>query len=335
MTSSPIKKDQKVLVIRFSSFGDIVFAMSVLPSLKRWAGERGEIDWLVRSDMSSVLSGQDVLRNIWSFSRKDGLLGLIKLSFKLRKEKYDLVYDAHSNLRSFVVRFILCTFSKSRLVQRPKERTKRYFLFKFRINQFDNWPYKAMISFLGPLANSLKGEWSLSVMGWKQTQNKVDTKGKIILVPSAAWEMKRWPIDYWKRLVSLLENKRFVILGGPEDSFCEEITKVAPNRVENMAGKLSLGESSAVVATADYVITADTGLAQVADLTGRKGITLIGPTAFGFPSMNTMKVVKSDLPCMPCSKDGSGNCSQEVYQKCMLDLTPDTIALMVRDTFCE
>ena len=47
------------------------------------------------------------------------------------------------------------------------------------------------------------------------------TKDMITLVPSANWEMKRWPVSYWKELVALLPEYKFVILAGPKDTFCE------------------------------------------------------------------------------------------------------------------
>jgi len=323
-------KPQKILIIRFSSFGDIVFTMSTLPSLKAWAGKEGTIDWLVRSDMEGILKGQNITHKTWSFSRKDGFFGLIKKSLKLREEKYDLVYDAHCNVRSFVARFFICFLSSTNLIKRKKQRLKRILLFKFRKVTYKNWPYKAMVSFLDPLKKNLSGEWKLSTIEWVKTQNDIETKGKIILVPSAAWEMKRWPVSHWQELVTLMDKEKFIILGGPEDHFCEEIKKIAPNRVENFAGKLSLAESCSVISEADFVVTGDTGLAQVADLTGVKGLTLIGPTAFGFPSMGKMKPIYKNLECMPCSKDGRGNCNRDIYQECMVSITPQDIALEIR-----
>ena len=88
----------------------------------------------------------------------------------------------------------------------------------------------------------------------------------VTLVPSANWEMKRWPVAYWKALVALLPEYRFVILAGPKDTFCEEIRSAAPERVINLAGKTSLMESSYIVLRSNLVISADTGFMHAADL---------------------------------------------------------------------
>jgi heptosyltransferase-2 len=52
----------------------------------------------------------------------------------------------------------------------------------------------------------------------------------------------------------------------------------------------------------------------------------MGPTAFGFTRSIKIKTMESDLSCRPCSKDGSGKCSQKIYQKCMVDITPALVA---------
>jgi heptosyltransferase-2 len=145
-------------------------------------------------------------------------------------------------------------------------------------------------------------------------------------VPSAAWEMKRWPLDHWKKLITIMPEARFVVLGGKEDTFCEELVAMAPERVFNMAGKLSLIESSKLLSLSALVISADSGLLHVADVLGVKGLSLMGPTAFGFTISSLIKTLEVDLPCRPCTKDGSGKCSQNIYQLCMVDITPATVA---------
>lgn len=324
---------KKILIIRFSSFGDIVFTRSTLAPLKD-SLPQSEIHWLVRSDLEGTLKSEERIDKLITFDRKKGLIGLIKLAFELRKEKYDLIYDAHNNVRSFFVRFILNTFSSSsslKVVIRSKDRLKRILLFSFGINKFPN-PYKAMESFWSPLKKELEIEGKLRPISWgdqPSEEEKRKLEGAIVLVPSAAWPKKTWPIEHWKKLIEILPQKKFIILGGPADTFCEDIRKIAPERVENWAGKFSLKESCTHAAHADYIITGDTGLQQVADLSGVKGISLMGPTAFGFTTMGLLKTMEVGLPCRPCSKDGSGGCSREIYQECMVLITPEKVAEQV------
>ncbi len=321
---------KKLLIIRFSSFGDIIFCRSLLTSLK---DESWSTDWLVRSDLAGALGNDENLNHCFRFDRKDGLLGLIRMSFELRKNNYDVIYDAHNNIRSLIVRFIVSFFSRSRLIIRPKDRLKRFLLFKLRINKFPS-PFKAMESYWWPLKKALSLTSSLKPINWPQkpgTEEWKKLKKSIVLAPATAWPMKSWPVGHWKRLIELLPQESFILLGGPADTFCEDIASVASDRVENWAGRFSLAESCAHAAHARFIITGDTGLQQVADLAGVSGLSLIGPTAFGFPTMGSLKVLEVDLPCRPCTKDGRGNCHREIYQECMVAITPDRVAQETRD----
>lgn len=320
----------KILIIRFSSFGDIIHCRGTLGPLKKEL-PNAIVHWLVREDLQGALKGEQSLSKIIAFQRKEGLFGLISLAWHLRSENYDLVYDAHNNLRSFFFRWSLTFLSSSRLLIRPKNRFKRFMLFKLRINKFP-WPFKAIESYWKPLKDYLNSNEKPFPINWPVAPSDADKlllKGRVVLVPATAWPMKSWPVNHWKELINKLPNHQFLILGGPQDKFCDEIAGVAPKRVINLAGERSLLESCSLAAHSDFIITADTGLQQVADLSGRKGLSLIGPSAFGFTTMGTLKTLSTDLECRPCTKDGRGHCSQDVYQKCMVEISPEQVAAEV------
>jgi ADP-heptose:LPS heptosyltransferase len=121
-----------------------------------------------------------------------------------------------------------------------------------------------------------------------------------------------------------------VLLGGPEDHFLSELEAVAPERVQNWAGRLSLLESAAMVAAAEALVANDTGLMHVAEQTGRPCLALMGPAPFGFPSRETTRIFELDLPCRPCSKHGQGPCVNPEFQKCLRDIAPSSVAAGLR-----
>lgn len=324
---------QKILIIRFSSFGDIVQCSHAAARLKEQYPQ-SEISWLVRKDLAGLVEGFAPVDRIIAFDRQEGILGLIKLGIRLRLENFDLIYDAHQNQRSLVVRFILRFLVQSELAIRRKERWKRFLLFFLRVDCYP-LPYRGALSFVRPLV-SWVGKSEVGRVAWKFNHDfevkwpKEKYHEKIFLVPSAAWQMKRWPKEYWIELIHLLPEESFVLLGGPEDEFLEEIQNAAPQRVENLAGKSNLRESCFLLSQGKYFISADTGLLHVGDSMGLNGIALIGPTAFGHPSGSTIKVLEVDMKCRPCTKDGSGNCQRETWQECMVQIKPQQVAGLVR-----
>ena len=321
---------EKILIIRFSSIGDIIQCMSVTGGFKNHH-PNCEVHWVIRKDLASLLKIDPRIDHIWEFDRELGVSGLITLAKKLRKEGFTHVYDAHSNIRSNILKTILNPLGlRTNLITRKKTRLKRLLLFKFRINLLPN-PFKSFESFRNPISKWGITNFYTSADNWvflKDTELKCAELLKdlplktITLVPSAAWELKRWPVEYWKELVAKLNDYNFIILAGPEDHFCQEIMNVAPERVTNLAGKTNLLESFCITSHSKYVISGDTGFLHAADLFNKPGIALIGPTAFGYPSGEKMKIFEQDLPCQPCSKDGSTNCKLKEIKKCLTDIRP-------------
>ncbi len=335
----PNKNAHKILIIRLSSIGDVLQCMSVLGGIKQ-KYPNAEIHWFVRSDIAPILEIDSRIDKIWAFNKKKGIKGLWRISKQLKKENYTHIYDAHSNIRSNVLKLQLCPFWKRwlgtapKFTLRSKERLKRILLFKFRVNKFPK-PFRGMVSFQKPLTKfgitnfpMEYAEWNFPTDAQKKLANitSLELKEYICLVPSAAWELKRWDVDYWKLLIKLLPKQHFLIIGGPNDTFCEEIASVAPNRAISLAGKTSLIDSCYVVHQTALTISADTGFIHAADLFGKKGIFLAGPTAFGFPTGKHIKTLEKNMACRPCTKDGRGKCSQKIQKECLIALTPKMVA---------
>ena len=317
----------KLLIIRFSSFGDIVQAMSVVDDLVKGGIT---VDWVTRKNFVSLVSLNANIGKVWGLERREGLAGLCRLGLALREQKYDIVYDAHSSLRSCFLRFAL-GFSNSRIIRRSKQRWRRFLLFYLGKNTFPK-PFRGMASYRKPLEKVLPMGEKVPPQKWRfhEELSHMVTTDEIVLCPGATWKMKRWPLSHWVALVKKLDEFKFVILGGAHDYFCEDLAAVDRSRITNLAGKLTLVQSCRLISRARLVIAADTGLIHVADILGVPGISLIGPTAFGFPSGDSVAVLEKDLPCRPCSKDGRGKCSQDIWQKCMIEISPEEVASKVR-----
>ncbi len=336
----------KLLIIRFSSFGDIAQAIAVPRSFVD-AHPGATVDWLTRSDFVGLLSQQPSITRVISYSRDDGLLALLHLAFSLASNGYTHVYDAHSNLRSSLVmavfrvvqifRFVIGRPLK--LASRPKNRLRRFLFFKFRRPTLPR-PFRGADSYHRPLLS-----WGLPATvpsGQQFHLKEIDLPNYVVsdllrlrerfdsvvtLAPSAAWEMKRWPVEHWKKLLTEISESAFLLLGGKEDAFLEELSAIDPSRILNLAGRLTLEQSAAILLQSDLVIANDTGLLHVADQMERPTIALIGPTAFGYPSHSTSVFLERPLFCQPCSKDGRGGCLNSLYKRCLVELSPALVIL--------
>ena len=86
----------KILVIRFSSFGDVTQSLSVIGALAaRFPG--AEIHWVTREDFVPLIAGHPGLRRAWALRRRDGLPGLWRLGRELRAQTL-IADDAKTHL---------------------------------------------------------------------------------------------------------------------------------------------------------------------------------------------------------------------------------------------
>lgn len=332
-----IRGKEKILIVRFSSFGDIIQCFSAADHLaQHFAGS--EIHWVTRSDFAPFLSSHPHVHQVWSLNRIEGWKGLVKLTGSLRQQNFSYVYDAHSNLRSHLLVWLMSLglAPKFRFIRRQKNRLRRLLLIRLKIKALP-WPFQGAQSFVRPLqkwgiqwqgslSRSLKlPPRSASPHNSPQTNLPTLPKQAIVLAPSAAWKMKRWPMESWKELILAMDKQLFVIVGGPEDHFCAELAQLAPQRVINLAGQLTWLETAQLLSEAPLVISGDTGVLHLSDYLGTPTLALIGPTAFGFPSWKNSQVLETDLKCRPCSKDGRGKCVQNIYQRCLVDIRPERV----------
>ncbi|MEZ0392064.1 MAG: glycosyltransferase family 9 protein [Pseudobdellovibrionaceae bacterium] len=347
-----IQARNKILIIRFSSFGDVTQALSIPSKLAELAGPESkgaEIHWVTRQDLAPLLEGHPHLTRIWELNRRDGLKGLMLLICELKKQRFTHIYDAHNNLRSHLISWLLQPpwavtrlFDPPLFVRKSQKRWKRFLLFRFRRNTFE-MPFSGQRDLLEPLqawglSRELPPAPQIFVQSEALEKLKTLTRHKdfhsyLTLAPSAAYPLKRWPLAHFKKLVELLPQEQFVCLGGPEDRFIEEIVGVAPERVLNLAGLLTLQESTAAISLSRGLITNDTGLLHVGEQLGKKTIALMGPAPFGFPSRSSTKIMELDLKCRPCSKHGQGPCINEKFHRCLVDITPEQVKKMADQWF--
>lgn len=324
----------KVLIIRFSSFGDVLQTLSVAGRIgTSWP--QAEIHWVTREDMMPLMQHHPHVHKVWSLNRRAGFTDLWRLGRQLRTERFTHVYDAHNNLRSRILGLILNGFlgwrrwtGRHRFLRRSIYRWKRFLLFRLRWNLFPQ-PFSGQFALLEPLKH-----WGLPVeapavpqLFWSKDQSvpELPWTDFISLAPSAAFELKRWPMEYWLELVRKLPDKKFVVLGGPEDSFLQKLQEAEPERVINLAGQLSLLESAAVVAKSRALVSNDTGLMHVAEQVGKPCVALMGPAPFGYPSRPSTAIMQLDLDCRPCSKHGQGPCVNKEFHKCLRGITPHSV----------
>jgi ADP-heptose:LPS heptosyltransferase len=324
----------KLLIIRFSSIGDLTQALSI-PSFVTSYEPQAQIHFITRSDLAPLLKNHPHIHRIWALEKAAGLKGLIRIISKLRSENFTHIYDAHNNLRSALIRFLIW---KPKKLVRPMMRFKRFLLIRFHINLFEK-PFSGQRDLIKPLE---KWNYKFRLPPPPQLfldQNVINEANDLLksfhvdefiaLAPSATYELKRWPILYWKKLIQLNPDKKFVVLAGPADHFTFELNDL--ENVVNLTGQTTLLQSAAIILKARATVCNDTGLLHFAEQFGKPTIALMGPAPFGFPSRATTRILEKELWCRPCSKHGQGPCRNPIFQDCLRSISAEVVSKNLRE----
>ena len=155
----------------------------------------------------------------------------------------------------------------------------------------------------------------------------------IVFAPGAEFgPAKRWPAPHFSELARLLDRPVALLGSAKEAPLCESIVASAPaGRCLNLAGKTSLAEAFALIASAGAVVSNDSGLMHVAAAFGVPQVALFGSSSpLHTPPLNDRARVlwlKEDpayqppLDCAPCFER---ECPLE-HHRCLVDLTPDRV----------
>ena len=296
-----MQKVLKILVIRFSSIGDIVLTTPVIRCLKKQLD--AEIHFLTKGKYSDILSENPYLEKI-HFLDND----INETISNLKQEGFDYVIDLHNNIRSRLVALQLrCTtkyYYKSNL--------KKLLLIKLGINILDNVHvvdrYMKTVHSLGVKNDNLGLDYFLP----SDINLEFDTSKKFI-----CWSIGASYINKKISLKTILEvsdniKKPLILLGGIEDyQFANNIiNKAVKKDIYNFCGELNLSQSAYLIKNSSLLLTNDSGMMHIGSAFKKTIISFWGCTkpSLGFwpyfSNSNSIEIL-ANYSNRPCSKHGS------------------------------
>ena len=313
--SSSSRRPLKVLIIRFSSIGDIVLTTPVIRCLKQQMPD-AEVHYLTKYGFRQILQSNPYIDKLHLL--EDDLEQVIT---NLKKENYNYIIDLHHNLRTLKIKRAL---KKVKAYSFNKLNIRKWLLTAFKINLLPHVHivdrYMETVKPLG-VVNDRKGlDYFIpekDIVPDKDVPAS-HSLGYIGIVIGAAHNTKKLPLHKLKELCIQIEHP-IILLGGPEDRKTgDEIAAVDPIKVYNSCGKFNLNEIADLVRRSRIIITHDTGLMHIASAFRKPVISIWGNTvpAFGMTAYfgNAMvpetRFEVKGLWCRPCSKIG--------YKKCPL-----------------
>jgi heptosyltransferase-2 len=327
----------KLLLIRFSSIGDIVLTTPVVRCLKKQV-PHVQIHYLIKPQFKMVMEHNPyidkfhLLQQDWQ-TMVDGL----------KAEEFDYIIDLHHNLRTLRIKNALGVphFSFNKL------NIEKFIFVKLKWNVMPSLHivdrYLETVKSFGVYNDGEGMDYFIP------DEERVQLKdipashhlGFISIVIGASFYTKKLPVNKLQELCKKIAHP-VILLGAKEEAAeGEAIASVDPIKVYNACGKFTLNESADLVRQSKLVIAHDTGLMHIAAALKKQVIAIWGSTtpSFGMvPYYGKAFLQRNPTPyddvqvhklwCRPCTKIGRNKCPQGHF-KCMKQIPIDDIVTKI------
>ncbi|MHC5063572.1 MAG: glycosyltransferase family 9 protein [Planctomycetota bacterium] len=331
--SEELPKAARILLIRMSALGDVLFALETLASLKN---ERPDlrVDYLVDDRFAGLLQNHPQIDRLITFPRHSptGLPGYFS---RLRKRRYAALLDLHGILKSSMA--VLAARADRKIGYAPpgaREGAQRFYHQAVQLPS--PLPHRAERGYYLLRALGLQGEPASPVLSEVDSPANLWSEqggARIVLHPgtSSFAAFKRWPAERFAELagrISAMGHQVLISHGPGEEALARQVQAGAENSRLFNGGDGGLLSLAAGYREADLVVAADTGPLHIAASTGTKVIALFGPkdTSLYGPRGEGHRVLYHQVPCRPCTRR---NCDSP---QCILGLQVEAVAEVLMES---
>jgi heptosyltransferase-2 len=305
---------QRILIIQTAFLGDVILASPVWENLHT-AFPNAQIDVVVKKGNESLLAGHPFIKNLYIFDKSQKVKNLWKLGKTLRANKYELIL----NLQRFASSGILTILAKGKESRGfEKNPLSLFFSKRFKHEMKPNWhEVDRNLSLISDLVSSPRRRPQLypSIDDLNVIHNYQDVP-YYCLAPTSVWFTKQAPEQIWIKLIKDLASKqqKIYLLGASSDQkYLDAMAKKAGSEeVVNLAGKLTLLQSAALMACAQHNYVNDSGPLHLASATNAPVSAFFCSTIpeFGFgPLSDKASIIEvQGLDCRPCGLHGHKSC---------------------------
>lgn len=317
----------RLLFIRFSSIGDIVFTTPAIRAAKQQL-PGVEIHFLTKASMKAVTEANPYIDHFHYFDKN-----LEANIASLKQFKFDYIIDLHNNFRTYKIKKALGVPA----LTYKKLSVQKFLLTKLHLNLMPQRHISDRcvdtLASLG-VVNDGKGLDYFVPDTIHLKAESIPTAhqaGYIALVIGASYNTKKLPVKQLQELCSQLAYP-IILIGGKEDvTEGEQVAKIDPVKIYNACGKFNLHESALLVKNAKTVISHDTGFLYIACAFHKKTVAIWGATSpalqvapyYPIALINNTNAIASveqsdmyynaivpGLSCQPCSNYGTNKCPQ-------------------------
>lgn len=326
------KTAKKILIIRLTSLGDVIFTIPLACTLKENI-EDAKIGWVVAEKGLELIKNNQCVDKLhfvplkkWKkrpFSFKT-FKEFFKLVKEIRKEKYDVAFDCQQMFKSLFL-FLFCGAKRRITFKDARELSvfggNEFVKPKAKFSDFNYHIVERNLDFARHLGvNPERVRFSLpetSAEAKKHVEElllDVDkSKPMVVISPATTWKNKHWEEKNWAQLIDGICEKCSLVFTGTnlDGALVTRILEKVKNKninYTNLVGKTNVEELRELFCHAKVVVSPDSGSAHLAWASGVPSVVAIftctPPKRFGPYDLTGEKYfsVSGNLPCQPCFK---------------------------------
>lgn len=272
---------KKILTINFGGIGDEIFFLPTLISLKKEFPD-SEITLALEPRSKGVKDLTDKIDNLIliDIKGKNKYLEMLKLLFKARQEKYDLVISSGGNKLISILLFLMgikvrCGYDTGAL-------SKILLTHAIPLNK-NQYACKMYHDLIRPLTEHNTELPEINIDRKEKIANSVLIHPGVSKLSVQKNCIKTITPEVWANVIDLLvsEGKKVMLVGGPDDKECIEtiLKTVRTQNFENLYGTTkNLKELAELISSAEKFLCSDSAPLHVAVALGVKTYVIFGPT---------------------------------------------------------
>jgi len=332
----------RVLFVKLTSMGDLIHALPALTDASR-AIPGITFDWVIDKNFSEVASWHPAVQKIipsrhrhWRRQFRESLRnGEISQFLKsLRNEKYDLVIDGQTSIKSALVTLLsrgprrgLDKNSASEPWIAPIAYQKSYFVSR-ELHAIQRLRLLLSLALDYPCPTS-PPDYGLEGYNFPELKFTLPNP-YLVFVHNASWASKLWPERNWRKLIEFAAKEGFHVAlpwgNRVEKTRAEAICQGYSNA--QVLPFCSLSEHAKILQGSAGAVSSDTGLCHLAAALGVPNITLYGstdPNLIGATGLNQTHLV-SAFSCLKCYQYNCNyNNRSHSEPLCLLDIKPEKV----------
>ncbi len=276
---------KKILVIKLGALGDFVLALAAMKRI-RAAHPKAKITLLTTPLFEGLAKSSGYFNAVETDGRPDTFTGWFEMVGRIRKAKYDRVYDLQTSRGSSRIFQALRPFppqwSGIALGSSHKQRTRG----RETMHTLERQADQLRVAGIWPDAPVVDGEAPSPDLSWitrkhpdaRPVSGAPPPKPFALFVPggSAHRLEKRWSVEKFTELATFLRGKGLdvVVIGGPQESALARAIQKSGAGVRDLTGRTDFAQIAVLGAKAALAVGNDTGPLHLIAAAGAPTIAL-------------------------------------------------------------